>query len=992
MQAENKQLFLPEEAHRNFRIVGMIVIVPMMLYVISLFSYLVFHSLVEIITVAIGFALFIIVWNSRSYLPSDNLKILGIGFGFVALIDLLHTLAYKGMGVFPGYGANLPTQLWIVARYIQAATLCIAPLFVRRRINEYFVFGAYFAAASIAILAFSGHFPDCYVEGIGLTPFKIVSEYVITCMLIVSLAFFYMTRDSLSGNVYALISFSIICMAASELAFTTYLNVYGFANMLGHLLKLAAFYLIYRALIVTGLKEPFDIIFRDLKQKGTILQEANDILEKMVDDRTQELRESEAALKEAQHLAHIGNWEWDASKGTMWWSEECYRIFNLDLNASPPNYENHLKMYTQESTAMLDAEVKNSLQTHEPFEIDLELADPSSPTRWISMRAQVNRKEDGSIAGLRGTAQNITERKHAERALHHLNRELRAISNCNQVMVRATDEEALLNDICRIICEEAGYRMAWVGYPENDEARTVRPIAWGGVEDGYLKQAAITWAETERGRGPTGTTIRTGEISCIQDFAIDTNAAPWRESALKRGYRSAVALPLKDENEKTFGVLRIYSERPNTFTPDEIRLLEELSGDLAFGVITLRARADRWRAEKERIAHLSFLERMDRVNRAIQGTNNPEQMLSDVLDVVLSIFDCDRAYLLYPCNPDADSWTCQMERTKPEYPGVLSVRMQVPMDPEVADGWRILLGLDRPMKVGPGNEYPMPASITENFGVKCTMTLALRPKLGEPWQLGINQCSNERIWTPEEERLLQEIGRRLTDGLTVMIAYRNLRDSEEKFRNISLLAQNAFIIMDNDGTISFWNKAAEKIFGYSQDETIGKELHTLIVPPEVAREYENGLARFRSTGQGPVIGKTLELSAVRKDGTRFPIELSIASLLIKDQWCATGIIRDITGRKKAELDREDALRQRDLILKSAGDGIIGIDTQGCITFINPSATSMLGYDAEELLGRNSHSIYHHTRSDGTPYPEKECQIYGAFKDGEVHNMQDDIFW
>src|SRR5512136_2496199 len=103
--------------------------------------------------------------------------------------------------------------------------------------------------------------------------------------------------------------------------------------------------------------------------------------------------------------------------------------------------------------------------------------------------------------------QEIAERKRAEEALHRLNRELRAVSSCNQALVRAEDEQTLLADICRIICDEAGYRMAWVGYAENDDAKSVRPVAWAGIEEGYLANAAITWADTERGRGPTGIAI-----------------------------------------------------------------------------------------------------------------------------------------------------------------------------------------------------------------------------------------------------------------------------------------------------------------------------------------------------------------------------------------------------------------------------------------------------------------------------------------------------
>ncbi|OQX17102.1 MAG: hypothetical protein BWK76_10655 [Desulfobulbaceae bacterium A2] len=199
----------------------------------------------------------------------------------------------------------------------------------------------------------------------------------------------------------------------------------------------------------------------------------------------------------------------------------------------------------------------------------------------------------------------LEERKRAEAALQHLNRELRAISDCNQVLVRADNEQTLLDEICRIVCDEAGYRMAWVGYPEDDENRSVRAVAWAGVEGGDLAAADVSWADTERGRGAVGVAVRCGSSECIQDIATDPRMAPWRESALQRGYRAAIALPLKDENAAVFGVLVIYSSELNAFTPDETRLMEELAGDLAFGIQALRNRILRKESERS-IALLSF--------------------------------------------------------------------------------------------------------------------------------------------------------------------------------------------------------------------------------------------------------------------------------------------------------------------------------------------------------------------------------------------------
>lgn len=198
------------------------------------------------------------------------------------------------------------------------------------------------------------------------------------------------------------------------------------------------------------------------------------------------------------------------------------------------------------------------------------------------------------------TIRAVLDRLREAAELHRLDRELRAISKCSQVLIRAEDEVSLLDAVCRIICGEAGYSLAWVGYTGNDAAKTVRPVAWAGVDGQYVAEAELSWADdTERGLGPAGTAIRTGKPNAVQDFLTDPRMGPWRESALRCRHRSALALPLKDEDERVFGVLIIYSTQPNVITPQEIRLLEELSDDLAFGIRTLRTREERNRVEKQ---------------------------------------------------------------------------------------------------------------------------------------------------------------------------------------------------------------------------------------------------------------------------------------------------------------------------------------------------------------------------------------------------------
>jgi len=216
---------------------------------------------------------------------------------------------------------------------------------------------------------------------------------------------------------------------------------------------------------------------------------------------------------------------------------------------------------------------------------------------WINLTVNPVRDRQGQVVGSRSIVVDITERVQAAEALRKTNRALRALSECNQVMVRTTEEAELLSEICRIIVEAGKYPMAWVGFAEQNEEKTVRPVAQAGFEEGYLNTVNITWADTERGHGPTGTAIRTGETSIAQDILTDPEFAPWRAEATKRGYAASIALPLIADGQ-TLGALNIYAVEPDAFDADEVRLLTELSEDLAYGIEALRSRAERKKAEE----------------------------------------------------------------------------------------------------------------------------------------------------------------------------------------------------------------------------------------------------------------------------------------------------------------------------------------------------------------------------------------------------------
>ena len=191
----------------------------------------------------------------------------------------------------------------------------------------------------------------------------------------------------------------------------------------------------------------------------------------------------------------------------------------------------------------------------------------------------------------------VSARKQAEAALQRTNRALRTLSECNQALARAGSETELLGEICELVVEFGGYRMAWIGYAEMDAEHGVRPVAQAGFDDGYLAAAKISWDDNEFGRGPTGTAIRERRTVVARDIARDPQFAAWRAAALRRGYASSIALPLPADGGACLGALNLYAADVDAFDAVEVQLLVQLAGDLAYGIRSLRERESRERAE-----------------------------------------------------------------------------------------------------------------------------------------------------------------------------------------------------------------------------------------------------------------------------------------------------------------------------------------------------------------------------------------------------------
>ena len=321
---------------------------------------------------------------------------------------------------------------------------------------------------------------------------------------------------------------------------------------------------------------------------------------------------------------------------------------------------------------------------------------------------------------------------------------------------------------------------------------------------------------------------------------------------------------------------------------------------------------ERKRAEEQNQAHLWFLASMDRVNRAILGTDDLKQMMSDVLDAVLSIFECDRAWLVYPCDPEAVSWRAVMEHTRTDFPGAFALGVDLPMDSEVSEVFKAARASGGAVQFGPGSEHPVPAQLVEDFSIRSLIGMAVRPKVDKPYMFGLHQCSYPRIWTPQEERLLLEIGRRMGDALTSLLMFKNLRQSEARLEEAQRMSHVGYWDRDLDKDHISCSEETYCIFGLAPEEgPISFSRHEELIHSEDYQRITAALAEALRGGPS----YDVEYRVVRPNGD-VRIVHSKGDVTIDASGRPRrifGTIQDITEGRRAE----EALRTRTEELRQA---------------------------------------------------------------------------
>jgi len=863
------------------------------LYLTSLYSFLLFHTFGELFSVAVGWCIFMITWNTRAFMKNSYLLFLGIAYFFIGSIDMLHTLSYKGMNIFHGYGTNLPTQLWIGSGYTESISFLIAPFLLNKKVNIRLIFSAYIVVISLFLLSifYWNIFPDCFIEGKGLTQFKIISEYIICFILVSSLIILFQKQNQFDKHIFNLIVLSILFSIGEDLAFTFYVSVYGLSNLIGHYFKFISFYLIYKAIIETGLRQPYQFLFVSLKHSEEQLRASHEQLEMRIEVRTAELLKLNKQLKqeiedrkqlEEELRKHRDHLEELVEARTAELQKEISEKKRTEANLGAMLNNNQLSFVLIDSDYKIQAFNKKANQNAkvvfgrdiyvgesiwnfvsdqdiqsfqknfskalagESVYIEKKMEGSGSLNYWFEFYYNPVITDNGDVIGVCFSSLNITDRKTAEEALQRSEEQYRNLIENMQEGIWVINKESYTTFVNPRMAEMLGYTIAEMQ---------------GKHLFSFMDEAGVKTAQNNLERRRLG-------IAEQYNFEFICKDG-------KKIYTSIGTSPIKDDKGNYIGAFAVISDITEQKQKQEEILsikkrLEYLLTSGSIVIYTCKATGDfDTTFVSENIVNLVGYQS----NEIIAAPN----------------FWKDNIH------PD------DIQRAFSERPLLFKKREHI-------------------------SEYRFKHKNGNYIWIHDRMRL-IRDKAGKPFE--IIGCSMDITERKQTEQALEE--------------------SELKYRTLFESSSDGIIVFDfQTKVIRYANTTFCNILDYTKEEIEGKNIADILPKEDLEEEME----KFEKIAQKET-NSALNIPCIRKNRTRIFFDINVSEVLTEGKIYGLGFFKDITESMQWQHDIITMWNRLEYLLASSPAVVYTskYEDDFDITFISENVFDQTGYGPEELTDR-----------------------------------------
>ena len=440
------------------------------------------------------------------------------------------------------------------------------------RITRYLIFGTLLIVTALinwVVVYHQAWWPDTFISGEGLTTFKKNAEYLIIALNIVTaVLLWHKMHEPQTFNIVLL--FGAVCtLAMSEFFFTLYTTMTGSYNVLGHIYKVIAYLFIYRAIVVETIEEPYNKLALAQQNLATALRASN-----------------------------TGLWDWDLHTNVVLYSPEWKAQLGYLPGELPDQFSTWESLLHPDDLAPAKERVQSFLSSSQQhYENEFRMRHHDGSYRWIMARGEKQYDDNGKPTRLIGSHIDITEPNKTKEKLERLSRAYRLLSRVNEAIVRAQDRNALFAEICNAASESTLFRLAWIGMLD-EQTQVILPVAYAGEDADYISKLNIRLDDEHVANGPTARALREGCPVYCQDIEQDSTMAPWRDEAIKRGYRSSGVFPLYQAGV-VVGTINVYAGDANIFTQDIEQLLQEMAADVSFALDAFKETERRKVAESE---------------------------------------------------------------------------------------------------------------------------------------------------------------------------------------------------------------------------------------------------------------------------------------------------------------------------------------------------------------------------------------------------------